>query len=298
MAAKNIKRNSRGRMQKYEANASRTLLGIIKFLERIKEELNKESNPNMVDIYQTELSKVMELIPELSETAYRLASNDQLSTDTEKALTQHAPELSKYINSPDNNTVEEQVDSFLSHVSDIIIDIDEVDCPHCGGSGTTGRVGDMCAFCNGSCVVSKEKHDEYDVNDMDEINCPHCGGSGTTGRVQDMCTFCEGSCVVSQEKHDGYDVNDMGEVNCPHCGGSGTTGRVQDMCTFCEGSCVVSQEKYDGYDVNDMDEVNCPHCGGSGTTGRVQDMCTFCEGSCVVSSEMEQAYINKYGDRY
>ena len=55
----------------------------------------------------------------------------------------------------------------ISHTSEIVIEIDEVDCPHCGGSGQTGRVGDICVYCGGSCVVTQERYDEYD---RDEIN--------------------------------------------------------------------------------------------------------------------------------
>ena len=74
-----------------------------------------------------------------------------------------------------------------------------MDCPHCGGSGQTGRVGDICVYCGGSCVVSHEKSEEYDRDQIDEVDCPHCGGSGQTGRVGDICALCKGSCVVSHE---------------------------------------------------------------------------------------------------
>ena len=45
------------------------------------------------------------------------------------------------------------------------VDLDSVDLTpnkrHCGGSGQTGRVGDICALCKGSCVVTQEIKDAY-----------------------------------------------------------------------------------------------------------------------------------------
>jgi DnaJ-class molecular chaperone len=40
-------------------------------------------------------------------------------------------------------------------------EIDEVECPRCGGKGATGFVGDICKLCNGSCVVKEAKADAY-----------------------------------------------------------------------------------------------------------------------------------------
>ena len=40
-------------------------------------------------------------------------------------------------------------------------EIDEVECPRCGGKGTTEFAGDICKFCNGSCVVKEARADAY-----------------------------------------------------------------------------------------------------------------------------------------
>ena len=84
----------------------------------------------------------------------------------QQILAKHAPELAKFANSEtiqnSDKDLRNAVNSIISHTSNIIIDIDEVDCPHCGGSGQTGRVGDICVYCGGSCVVSHEKSEEYD----------------------------------------------------------------------------------------------------------------------------------------
>ncbi len=40
-------------------------------------------------------------------------------------------------------------------------EIDEVECPRCGGSGQQGLVGDPCVLCEGDCVMSEAKRDAY-----------------------------------------------------------------------------------------------------------------------------------------
>ena len=293
-AAKLIKRNSRLRILKYEANATKYLLRIIKFLKQLDDKLKNENNQNLIAIYLTEMRELTQLIPELAEKSHDQSAKDEFATETEKILSEKAPELTKFANNEaiknSEKNLRSAVGSIVSHTSKIIIDIDEVDCPHCGGSGQTGLVGDLCAYCGGSCVVSQEKHDEYDPDEIDEVPCPRCGGSGRTGLVGDLCAYCGGSCVVSQEKHDEYDPDEIDEVPCPHCGGSGRTGLVGDLCAYCGGSCVVSQEKHDEYDPDEIDEVPCPRCGGSGRTGLVGDLCAYCGGSCVVSQEKHDEY--------
>jgi DnaJ-class molecular chaperone len=82
--------------------------------------------------------------------------------------------------------------------SESVIDLDEVECPRCGGRGTTGLMGDLCAFCRGSQVVSQATADEYDPSEIDEVECPRCGGRGTTGLVGDTCDLCHGRSVVAR----------------------------------------------------------------------------------------------------
>ena len=59
-------------------------------------------------------------------------------------------------------------------------------------------------YCDGSCVVTKEKHDEYDSDDIDEVDCPHCHGSGQKGFSGEPCGLCKGSCNVSRDKYKAY----------------------------------------------------------------------------------------------
>ena len=245
-AAKLLKRKSRLRVLQYEANATKYLSVIISFLKSLESKLKNEENKNLTTIYLTEMEKITRLIPDLASKSHEQAAKGKLITKTEQAIAAHAPELTKFVCSVatkhSDKDLRSAVNHIVSHTSRIVIDIDEVDCPHCGGSGQTGIVGDLCAYCRGSCVVSHEKYEEYDREKIDEVDCPHCGGSGQTGRVGDICAYCGGSCVVSHEKYEEYDQEKIDEVDCPHCGGSGQTGRVGDICTLCKGSCVVSNE--------------------------------------------------------
>jgi DnaJ-class molecular chaperone len=39
--------------------------------------------------------------------------------------------------------------------------MDEVECPHCAGRGTTGLTQNFCKLCDGDRTVSKDKHAAY-----------------------------------------------------------------------------------------------------------------------------------------
>jgi RecJ-like exonuclease len=250
-AAKLLKRKSRCRILKYEVNATRYLLTLIKFLRSIESKLKSEQNKNIAEIYLTEMQKLTETIPELSHKAHEQASKDEFATKTEEILSKRAPELSKYV-SPEiikrsEKDLRNAVTDIISQTSHIIIDIDEVECPHCEGRGQTGLVGDFCAYCGGSCMVTQEERDDYDRDGIDEVECPHCEGRGRTGLIGDLCAYCGGSCMVTQEERDDYDRDGIDEVECPHCEGRGQTGLVGDFCALCNGSCVVTQEIASAY---------------------------------------------------
>ena len=63
-AAKLLKRKSRCRILKYEANATKYLFTIIKFLKHIESQLKQEENNNLIKIYLTEMKKIAEIIPD------------------------------------------------------------------------------------------------------------------------------------------------------------------------------------------------------------------------------------------
>ncbi len=298
-AAKLLKRKSRCRILMYEANATRSLYSLIKLLSSIESKLKKENNDNLSTIYLTEMQSLVESIPDLIAKSYEQAQKDQLTSKTEEKLSQIAPKLTKFANLEVKNKSESNlrsaVNNIVSRASEIVIDIDEEECPHCFGQGTTGLVGDICNFCRGSCVVTEEKLEAYDPDNIDEEECPHCLGRGTTGLSGDICNFCGGSCVVTEEKLESYDPDDIDEEKCPHCLGRGTTGLSGDICNFCDGSCVVTEEKLEAYDPDDIDEEECPRCLGRGTTGLVGDICALCGGSCVVTASKQDAYAEKYG---
>jgi DnaJ-class molecular chaperone len=293
-AAKLLKQNARRRVMKYEALATKSLMSLIGFVRKLEENIASAETENLKAIHLSELTSLLAAVPDLTKAAEAEAKADKLTTKPEKAFVKIAPKLAAIAAAvPAKQTekaVRDKAKELVSEVEDVLVEIDEVDCPHCNGRGLTGLVGDFCRYCRGSCFVSHAKRDAYDPDGIDEVPCPRCNGRGTTGLVSDLCAYCRGSCVVSQAKADAYEPEDIDEVECPHCSGRGTTGLVNDICAFCKGSCVVSRAKRDAYDPKEIDEVDCPHCNGRGTTGLVNDICAFCEGSCVVSRTRRRAY--------
>ncbi len=293
-AAKLLKRKSRQRMLAYEANAVKGLLGLIQLIKSIGAKLKVKENSDQVEILTTEVQKLLELVPELSEAAESQARLDQPGTELEKVLTESAPAFAKLALKVKDAKSPSDVRHVAKTVTDksheVLLDFDEVDCPHCFGRGMTGLVGDYCAYCKGSCLVTQEEFDEYDRAVIDEVECPHCHGRGTIGLTQIFCVFCSGSCVVSKEEAEEYDPGELDETQCPHCHGRGTVGFNQNLCSYCDGDCVVSKEKHSDYDGDAIDEVDCPHCGGRGWRGFTQSICGFCKGDSVMSKDEAEAY--------
>src|SRR4051794_12429824 len=64
--------------------------------------------------------------------------------------------------------------------SKALFDLNEVDCPRCGGRGEVGLTGSLCSYCGGSCFVTKEAAEDFNPDDLDEVDCPRCGGRGQT----------------------------------------------------------------------------------------------------------------------
>lgn len=293
-AAKLVKQNARRRVMKYEALATKSLISLISFVHTLEKNIASAQTENLKTIHLSELTSLLGAMPSLIKASAAEAKTDKLTTEPEKALAKIAPKLAAIAAAVPAKQTEKSVRAkakkLFSEVEDVLVEIDEVKCPHCHGQGLIGLAGDFCRYCRGSCFVSSEKRDAYDPDDIDEVECPRCHGHGTTGLVSDLCAYCRGSCVVSQAKAEAYEPDEIDEVECPRCNGRGTTGLVGDFCAFCKGSCVVSRLKREGYDLEDIDELECPRCGGRGTTGLVGDYCAFCKGSCFVSRARHEAY--------
>lgn len=293
-AAKLLKRKSRQRMLAYEANAIKGLLGLIQLVKGIEGKVKNKANDNQLEILTTEAKKLIELIPNLTEAARKQARKDEPTSDVDILISKNAPTFARIAAGAKSAKSVSDVRNVMKSVSDksheLLLEFDEVDCPHCGGRGMTGLIGDFCAYCRGSCLVTQEEADEYKPENIDEVECPHCGGRGTTGLTQIFCKFCRGSCVVTEEEAEEYDQSDIDEEECPHCSGRGTTGWKQNFCSYCHGDCTVSKEELDGYDPADIDEVDCPHCNGRGWRGRSQSTCGYCDGDSVVTKEQTDTY--------
>ncbi|MCP3476306.1 hypothetical protein NLM33_39495 [Bradyrhizobium sp. CCGUVB1N3] len=293
-AAKLLKRSSRCRILKFEANAAQLLNSMLHFLKDAEKKMGAAADEDHRSIYVAEIKGLMASIPDLTKAAEEAAKKDLLTTEPEKVLAKAAPKLAllaaALTQGATESDIRSQAKSLVDEVDEILIEIDEVDCPHCGGRGQTGLVGDLCSYCGGSCVVTQDKHDAYDRAELDEVDCPRCGGRGQTGLVGDLCGYCGGSCVVSRQMAEDYDPTAIDEVDCPRCGGRGQTGLVGDTCGYCKGSCSVSRDAAEKYDPDEIDEVDCPHCNGRGQTGLAGDFCAYCGGSCVVSHAKRKTY--------
>jgi RecJ-like exonuclease len=293
-AAKLVKRRSRQRMLKFEANATRLLQGLIQRLARIEEELKKETNATLVQIHLTEAKQLMAAIPDLTAAAEEQAKKDRPETKVEELVVKNAPTFARLTAGVQTTTEDRDIrtamSSIVSKSHQVLIDIDEVECPHCCGRGMTGLVGDLCVYCRGSCVVTQEELEEYDPKNIDEVECPHCGGRGTIGITQNLCKFCRGSCVVTGQEAEDYEPQQIDETDCPHCNGRGTTGRRDSMCAYCRGDCVVTRQEARDYNADHIDEVECPHCNGRGAIGYRDMTCVYCMGDCVVTAERLENY--------
>jgi oligoribonuclease (3'-5' exoribonuclease) len=293
-AAKLLKRESRVRIQRYEANTTKLLHHVGATLKELLRKMSSGQSADILTVYDTEMRQLVQSVPELLHTSEELARRDRDVSSVDEIVRRYAPNIAKATLGIGTSSRSSQVRTAATGVVDSIeqalIEIDEVDCPHCNGRGLIGLVGDFCQFCHGDMVVSKEQAATYDRDALDEVPCPRCGGRGFTGLNGDHCAYCKGSCVMSSEEAQAYNEEEIDEVDCPRCGGTGMTGLVGDRCAYCEGSCYVSRYQFDDYDPQEIDEVDCPRCGGTGMTGLAGDACAFCKGSCYISKDRAGSY--------
>ncbi|HEX4334527.1 MAG TPA: HNH endonuclease [Polyangiaceae bacterium] len=293
-AAKTIKRCARARVLRIEANATKAVLALIRTIGEFETKLKTlDPKSDVASVYLTEARELMALVPEYSARAQEVGRDDQsFEDDVAKTVAQRAPELSKLAvpKTAKEPAARAAMQQLREAVADMLPEFDDIDCPHCGGSGTRGLCGDFCSYCRGSQQVSREKADSYDEADFDEGECPRCGGSGTVGLRGDFCPYCRGAQLITKTRAESFDEAALDEVDCPHCEGAGTHGLQSDFCRYCGGSQTISRAKAEAYDVDDIDEVDCPHCEGSGTYGLQSEFCRYCRGSQKISGAKADAY--------
>ena len=293
-AAKLMKRRSRQRMMKAEGNVDKAIRSLLNVIAKIRMEIESLPSKTMVDIYETEAKSLMVLLPELTQQARAQAAKDVDVNVSGKLLLEKAPAIAKAALGAQADKTGRDIRTRMAQVADLadelLIDLDEVECPHCTGRGMTGLVGDYCAFCDGACYVTKQEAEDYDAEDIDEAECPHCHGRGTIGHDQHWCPVCRGSCVVTRDEAEEYDEDAVDDVECPYCQGSGVLGHDQHFCPFCGGACRMTRGEAAEYDESQIDEVECPHCNGGGLLGFDQHYCPYCKGACRITQEMADAY--------
>ena len=266
------KQTSRVRMLRYEENATKTLKAIIEFCAKIERDLKTDLSGNIRSINVTELNALLTSVPELCRASIVEAGKGKEISDIDARLAKIAPSISAASQSIPHVKTEADVRnnarSAISAAKKVIIDIDEVECPHCSGRGQKGLGGSLCSYCRGSCFVSNAEANAYAPDKLDEQDCPRCGGRGQTGFVGDLCSYCGGDGYVTEQEVEDYDPALLDEVECPHCNCHGQYGRNSTICAYCGGSCFVSKPVAKEYNRTQIDEVECPRCGGAGQTGR------------------------------
>ena len=174
----------------------------------LERELQKQLNDNERAIYKTELESLLISIPDLAQKAEKIASQDRNLEESDKIIAGIAPRISRTVAGIKSDEAEDSLrgraKTIALELQPALIDLDEVDCPHCGGRGQRGLAGTLCSYCGGSCFVSTEAAKAYDPEDLDEVECPRCRGTGQTGLVGDICALCKGDCVVSEQVRDAY----------------------------------------------------------------------------------------------
>ncbi|MBF4049609.1 hypothetical protein ISI15_16395 [Burkholderia pseudomallei] len=293
-AAKLIKRQSRARIMRVEADVTRALVTVLDLIRRLKKRIDDAEGKAISKVYLVEMKNLLKHSAQLGEKVASASKSGTANGELQKHLNQHAPTIAKLsaegLAATSDRQMKAKVRSLVEESHDVVEALDEVDCPRCNGRGTTGLNGDWCKYCRGSQQVSHARAEAYDPNDIDEEECPHCNGVGTVGLCGDYCAYCRGSQFVSSDRAAEYSPADIDERACPRCDGRGTTGLVGDFCAYCRGSCVVSLEKWSEYEPDEIDEVACPRCDGNGTTGLNGDFCAFCKGSQVVTKAKADAY--------
>ena len=293
-AAKEVKQNSRRRMLKYEQNTTALLKNVVGLAKRLERTLRAEQDSGMREVQVCELKSLITQLPNLVKKAEKHAAKDEAADELTEGVLAQADRIMRSTLGIDANSEEREVLQSAGQLenieADIELDLDEVECPHCRGAGTTGLVSNYCRLCNGRTYVSETQLDEYDASTFVEVECPHCHGRGTYGLGQDFCLFCKGDCLVDREAAEEFDSSQLDEAPCPHCHGSGTTGVNQSFCSYCRGSCVVSKEEAANYREEEIDEVVCPHCNGSGRKGNSYSYCVYCNGDCFVTKDENSEY--------
>lgn len=293
LAAKTMKRASRSRIMQYEKNsiaAYKSLLNLIKSLE-----FSLGKDPAKADVILVELKSLLSMIPEFEKRVEQEFSvKDKVFSPEDKYLKSKLAEISVAIAKDniykDTSEVKKAATNVNKITDEILLEFDEHTCPHCSGAGTMGLMGDICFYCKGEQLVTKNELDSYNVDNIDYKLCPKCNGSGQQGIMGRICSYCKGSIWVTPEKFFEYDDTDEDEVECPCCFGSGTIGLEGNVCPFCKGDQVVSSEKNDSYDECLVDLHDCPHCNGTGVKGFTGSICSYCKGD----QRIKQSKVDSY----
>lgn len=289
LAAKRVKGMSRRRTLLYESNVAAATRAALTFVRGLVAEARSSGSNARRETIVTELTAQLRALPDLTADAQEEAARDEDFAAENAELLSAAAAVNSITQQTKVGPLDEQrayaiADEVVS-VSQEAIGLDATECPHCGGRGLTGLMGDLCVFCRGTQFVTEARAREYDPAAIDEVDCPRCTGTGLTGLNSRVCPYCLGRQRIGTEQAEQFDKGTLDEVRCPRCFGRGTVGLNFDICPVCDGDQVVTQERAVQFHSDGANEVDCPHCSGRGTIGLNSLVCPVCGGRQRLAQE-------------
>ena len=131
-AAKLVKRESRRRALRYEANAAKAMLQLVQQVKKLEEKLKTVEDDQIRQVNMTEMKSLLALIPKTSEEAAAQARKDQDYTASEAAMVKLAPNLAALAGSASKNDSDQKIRRSAVEVveasSKALFDLNEVDC--------------------------------------------------------------------------------------------------------------------------------------------------------------------------
>jgi hypothetical protein len=134
-AAKEMKRASRRRMLLHEGNTAAALRTTLRMVERIETKATDTEDDLLREAYTTEIRSLIHSLPDLLRAAERATASDRNFSDAGSAVLGIAPNLAKAARAAALSArTEADVRSAAQQLvrnSASILELDEVDCPHC-----------------------------------------------------------------------------------------------------------------------------------------------------------------------
>jgi hypothetical protein len=181
-AAKLLKRQARVRTQLYEANAYKTAASVMTTVKKLETKLKTLESQQLIEVYETELAALMRGLPGMLDASQAEAKKDKSLEDVGTLVSKVAPTISRATAGLSSSATPTQIRNAAATVSaaveESLIELDEVDCPHCGGSGTTGLVGDFAPTVMATWSYQKNRPTTTTRRRLTRLTAPTAEGRG------------------------------------------------------------------------------------------------------------------------